>query len=52
MNVLAGEIASFLERDELSLVSVRTALGEFSVLMLNFSQSLGAKKGAVAFQRK
>ena len=46
MNVLAGEIASFLERDELSLVSVRTALGEFSVLMLNFSQSLGAKKGS------
>ena len=46
MNVLAGEIVSFLERDELSLVSVRTALGEFSVLMLNFSQSLGAKKGS------
>ncbi len=46
MNVLAGEIASFLERDELSLVSVRTALGKFSVLMLNFSQSLGAKKGS------
>ena len=46
MNVLAGEIASFLEKDELSLVSVRTALGEFSVLMLNFSQSLGAKKGS------
>lgn len=46
MNLLAGEIVSFLEKDELSLVSVSTALGEFSVLMLNFSQSLGAKKGS------
>lgn len=46
MNSLAGEIVSFIEKDELSLVSVGTTLGEFSVLMLGFSQSLNAQKGS------
>ncbi len=46
MNSLAGEIVSFIEKDELSLVSISTTLGEFSVLMLGFSQSLNAQKGS------
>ena len=46
MNAIRGEILDFIESDELSLVSLSTALGEFSVLMLNFSHSLNAQKGA------
>lgn len=46
MNALSGEIQNFLEVDELSLISVNTALGKFSVLMLNFSQSLHAQNGS------
>lgn len=46
MNALLGEIKDFKESDELSLVSISTALGDFSVLMLNFSHSLNAKKGS------
>lgn len=46
MNALRGEIESFLEEDEISLVSANTALGEFSVLMLGFSQVLSAQKGS------
>lgn len=46
MNAVRGEICGFVENDGLSLVSISTALGEFSVLMLGFSQSLNAKKGS------
>lgn len=46
MNALLGEIKDFKESDELSLVSISTALGDFSVLMLNFSHSLNAQKGS------
>lgn len=45
MNALLGEVVSFDEADAISLVRVKTALGDFSVLMLNFSKSLCAKKG-------
>lgn len=45
MNALLGEVVGFDEADEISLVRVKTALGDFSVLMLNFSKSLCAKKG-------
>ena len=45
MNALLGEITGFDETNELSLVRVRTAVGDFSVLMLNFSHSLNAQKG-------
>lgn len=44
MNAVDGKIVSFVENDGVSLVSISTALGEFSVLMLGFSQSLKAKK--------
>ncbi len=46
MNALLGEICGFDETDELSLVSVKTAVGDFSVLMLNFSHALNAHKGS------
>lgn len=45
MNALLGEIQGFDEVSELSLVRVRTAVGDFSVLMLNFSHALNAQKG-------
>lgn len=45
MNALLGEIQDFDEVSELSLVRVRTAVGDFSVLMLNFSHALNAQKG-------
>lgn len=46
MNALLGEITSFKEADDISLVRAGTALGDFSVLMLNFSQALHAKIGS------
>lgn len=45
MNVLLGEIVGFKQKDEISLLSVKTPLGEFDVLMLDFS-TLKAQKGA------
>lgn len=44
MNTILGEIVGFKQKDEISLLSVKTPLGEFDVLMLDFS-TLKAQKG-------
>lgn len=45
MNTLLGEIVGFKQKDEISLLSVKTPLGEFDALMLDFS-TLKAQKDA------